>query len=233
VDVEARSGVSRSTINRIELGDAPGTAIATYDRVAAALGASATIVVRWRGSDADQLTHAAHGAMHVRIGALFAQLKEWIALPEVTFSIFGERGAVDWLAWHPATRSLLVVEIKTAFIDVQAVLAQVDRYLRLAGRLAADQGWQPATISLWLVFEDSSSNRRAVAAHRTLLVTRFGATGRALRRWLSDPNGPIFALSFLAVSRGTGRRPRRVRLRATEAARRKHDAELAVGFVRL
>jgi hypothetical protein len=36
----------------------------------------------------------------------------WEAVPEVTYSIFGERGSID-LAWHPASRTLLVIELKS------------------------------------------------------------------------------------------------------------------------
>lgn len=34
-------------------------------------------------------------------------------MPEVSFSIYGQRGVIDILAWHAATRSLLVIELKT------------------------------------------------------------------------------------------------------------------------
>jgi hypothetical protein len=214
VDVSRRSGVSRSLVGRMELGDGLRTAIGDFDKVITSLGATWRVVVDWRGADLDQLVNAAHSAMHERIATLFARLPDWQAIPEVSFSIFGERGVIDWLAWHPATRSLLIVEIKTALVDVQAVLAQVDRYLRLAARIAADQGWRPVTVNVWVVFEDSNPNRRAVANHRLVIRAKLPSDGVAMRRWLRAPNGSIRAVSFLSDSRGKGIRRKRVRVGA-------------------
>ena len=64
-----------------------------------------------------------HSALHEAVAARFAQLPGWTAVPEVTFSIYGERGAIDVLAWHAATRTLLVIELKTEIVDVQELLA--------------------------------------------------------------------------------------------------------------
>ena len=57
--------------------------------------------------------------MHEELARLFAGLPDWVAVPEVTFSIYGERGAIDILAWHEPTRSLLVIELKTELVDIQ------------------------------------------------------------------------------------------------------------------
>ena len=213
VDVAGRCGLSPSAISRHERGLAHRTPVATLDRHAAALGATLDLTVRWRGADLDRLVNAAHSALHEAIARLFNGLPGWVAVPEVSFSIYGERGVIDWLAWHPATRSLLVVELKTALVDVQAVLATVDRYVRLAVRIARERGWQPTTVSVWIVFEDSSRNRRAVAAHGVLFERVVPADGRAMRRWLRKPVGRIAALSFLSDSHRVTPRPRSVRLR--------------------
>jgi hypothetical protein len=47
----------------------------------------------------------------------------WIPVPEVTFQVYGERGSIDILAWHPIARILLVIEVKSVVPDVQATLA--------------------------------------------------------------------------------------------------------------
>jgi transcriptional regulator with XRE-family HTH domain len=213
-DVAARSGLSRSVISRVERGAARESSVGVYERLASALDANADLTIRWRGADLDRLLNASHSAMHEHIANLFQTLPDWNAAPEVSFSIYGERGVIDWLAWHAPTRSLLIVEIKTALVDVQSLLGTLDRYVRLAPTVARERGWDPVSISLWLVFEDSARNRRAVARHRSLFSQVFSADGHAIRSWLRRPVGTVHGLSFLTRSRGTAVRSRRVRLRA-------------------
>jgi hypothetical protein len=40
----------------------------------------------------------------------------------VTFSIYGERGSIDLLAWHSETRTLLVVELKSELTSIEETL---------------------------------------------------------------------------------------------------------------
>jgi transcriptional regulator with XRE-family HTH domain len=215
-DVSARSGLSISTLSRTERGEARRTAADSLERHAAALGASLDITVRWRGADLDRLVNAGHSALHEAVARIFGRLPAWIAVPEVSFSIYGERGVIDWLAWHPATRSLLVIELKTAVVDVQAMLGTIDRYARLATAIARQRGWDPASVSVWLAFEDGSGNRRAVSSHRALFHRVLPAGGHEIRSWLRAPSGQIRALSFLSNSHRSTPRPRIVRLRKAE-----------------
>ena len=191
VDVARRSGLSASAISRNERGKARRSTVENLDRHASALDASLEVQLRWRGTDPDKLINAGHSALHGIVARLFRTLHGWIATPEVSYSIYGERGVIDWLVWHPATRSLLVIELKTTLVDVQAVLAALDRYARLATRVARDRGWRPATISVWLAFEDTTRNRRAVAAHRQLFEAVLPAGGREVRAWLRRPIGAV------------------------------------------
>jgi hypothetical protein len=68
-------------------------------------------------------------------------LDGWIWLSEVTFSHYGERGIIDILAWHPPTRSLLVIELKTELVDPQKLVAVMHRRVRLGRQIAAREGW--------------------------------------------------------------------------------------------
>ena len=40
---------------------------------------------------------------------------------EVSFSVYGERGSIDILAFHASTGSLLVIEIKSVVPDMQSI----------------------------------------------------------------------------------------------------------------
>jgi hypothetical protein len=139
-----------------------------------------------------------------------SRLPEWIIEPEVTFSIFGERGSIDLLAWHPGRRVLLIVEVKSAIGDIGGLVRQVDRYRRLARDIARQRGWNVETVGVWVVVVDGRTARRRLAEHRTTLRRAFPADGHAIEAWLNDPAGELSALSFVPLDHDvTARRGRR------------------------
>jgi hypothetical protein len=119
-------------------------------------------------------------------------------VPEVSFAVYGERGVIDILAFHAAHRKLLVIELKTQLVDVQELLSAVDRYRRLAPRVAAERGWAAREAAIWVVLRDTTTNRRRVAAHVTVLRSALPHDGRTVRGWLRAPHGRLAALSFLS-----------------------------------
>jgi hypothetical protein len=149
------------------------------------------------GGELPRLLDARHAAMHEAVAGLFASTDGWMIEPEVSFSIYGERGIIDILAWHPARRMLLVIELKTEVVEVGLLLGKMDQRRRLAGNIARRLGWDPIAVSSWVVIADSRTNRRAVAAHGTVLRRKFPVDGRSVKRWLRDPLDRIDALSFL------------------------------------
>ena len=197
-DVAARAGVSGPTVSRIERGQLHLLSVGTLVRVAAALEIRIDWLPRWRGGELDRMINAGHAAMHDVAARAFARTG-WTLVPEATFSIYGERGAIDILAYHARTGSLLVVELKTDIVDVQGLIGAVDRYRRLAPQLADDRGWAVRAVSCWVVLRESPSNRRRLAAHGSVLRTAFPDDGRRMRGWLREPLGSVRALSFLSV----------------------------------
>ena len=190
---------SQQTVSRVESGLLDGITIGALRAVANAAGARLAIDIRWQGADLDRLLGARHSAMHEFLATMFSGLPAWVALPEVSFAVFGERGVVDILAWHAPSRSLLVIEIKTELADMQAMLGTLDRKVRLAPGIARERGWNPATVSAWLVIAEGSTNRARVDAHRAFLRAALPADGPSMRAWLREPTGAIRALSFLAA----------------------------------
>jgi hypothetical protein len=175
------------------------------------LGADVDVYVRWRGGDLDRLLNARHAAMHERVASLWAMLPAWAAVPEATFSVYGERGVVDWVAWHAETGTLLLVELKTQLVDLNVLLATTNRRVRLASKIVEPYGWHPRQISTWLILEEGRTNRRHVANHAAVLRSAFPDDGRTMQGWLRRPTRPIRCLSFLPISlpqkpgRGPGR----------------------------
>jgi hypothetical protein len=140
-------------------------------------------------------------------------LAGWIWLSEVTFSHYGERGIIDILAWHPRTRSLLVIELKTELVDPQKLVAVMHRRVRLGRQIAAREGWDPRSVSAWVVIRDTSTERRRARRHSRLLGGAFPDDGRAARGWMRRPSGTMSALSFWSYgpSGGTSQTIGRVR----------------------
>jgi hypothetical protein len=121
----------------------------------------------------------------------------WIVAAEISFAIYGERGIVDLLAWHESTSSLVVIELKTAIVDVDELIGTLDRKRRLAAQIAASRGWAARSVSAWLIVGDSSTNRRRVADHRTLLTSALPRDGRSLAPLFLHPErGPGSGIAF-------------------------------------
>ena len=197
IDLAGRAGVSQSVVSRIERGHLGRLPLETIRRVLAALDARGDLVVRWRGGDLERMLGAAHSALHEEVAARLLAVSGWSLAPEASFSIYGERGVIDLLAWHEPTRSILVIELKTELVDFNELLGTLDRKARLAREVAAERGWTRASsVSVWLVVIDSSTGRRRVRDHARMVRAALPEDGRAMRRWLVQPTGRIAALSF-------------------------------------
>src|SRR5215212_4286179 len=138
-EVANRARVSRSVIGRIERGGSDRVTVATLERVAAVLDARVTCRLSWNGEGLDRLLDEAHaGVVDLVVRAL--READWLVATEVSFNHFGERGSIDVLAFHPTTRVVLVIEIKSVMPDVQATLVTLDRKQRLALAIAESRG---------------------------------------------------------------------------------------------
>ena len=207
VDVAGRAGVDPSLISRLERGHLDRLSLAALRRIAAVLDIRLDVSARWRGGELDRVVNARHGRLHEQVSR-HLQALGWQPAPEVSFSIYGERGVIDILAWHAATGSLLVVELKTAIVDVQELVGTLDRKVRLSPRIAAERGWHARTVSAWVAVAGSVTNRRRVAAHRATLRAAYPADGRRIRAWLRQPAGPVMVLSMWSDMTPGHARPR-------------------------
>ena len=219
VDLARRARLSKSTISRAELGHFADLSLAAIRRIAAALDIRIEVRARWRAGDLDRLLNARHSALHEEVARYFAGLPGWVTAPEVSFAIYGERGVIDILAWHPNRRALLVIELKTDIVDVNDLLGTLDRKRRLAAKIAADRGWRPASVSCWLIVADGRTNEARISAHRATLRGALPDNGHAMRRWLGDPVRSIAAYSLWTRSSATPKNSRARGLDGRLAAR--------------
>jgi len=207
VDLAAMVGVSDALISRLERGHLDGVTVATIRLVARQLDVRVDLAARWRAGDLDRLLNAKHSELHELVARHLAQLPDWVAQPEVSFAVYGERGIIDILAWHPGRRALLVIELKTDIADVNELVGTVDRKGRLAVVVARERGWlrpgePPPNVSIWVIVAEGHTNRRRVQAHKAMLRAAFPADGRSVAGWLRDPRQPIRVLSFWPDSTG-------------------------------
>jgi len=213
-DVAAAAGVAQTSVSRLERGELDGMTVERIRAIGAAVGMLVDLTPRWQGGELDRLLGVRHSRLHEEVARRFAALPGWTMAPEVTFSVFGERGAIDVLAWHAATRTVLVIELKTEIVDVQEMLGTLDRKRRLAKGIARERGWEAAVVATWLIVADGRTNRRRIEAHATVLRAALPDDGRTVWPWLRSPRGTLVALSIWPTSDGaSGIAPiRRVRV---------------------
>jgi transcriptional regulator with XRE-family HTH domain len=221
-EVGAAAGLGRSTVSSIELGNVEQASLRTARAIARVLGISLTVDARWRGAEATRLLEERHGALVREVAAVLAGLGFEVRV-EYTFNIWGERGSIDVLAWHPLLRAVVAIEVKTRLVDFQDLLASTDRKRRLLATICGQESWNAEAIGSVLVLPEESWARHAVRRFVPILDTAFPARTVQVRRWLLRPIGDLRGIWFLSndglgstIRRPGG--PMRVRPRRAEAA---------------
>ena len=202
-----RARTSRSVIARIERGSADRVAVHTLVRVAAAIDARIDLRLLWQGEGLDRLLDARHAAL-VELTIRLLTNADWTVAAEVSFSIRGERGSIDVMAFHPTTGSLLVVEVKSVVPDLQAMLSGLDRKRRLAREIARQRGWNAASVTRILVLPNDRTARRRVRMAAATLRSALPARTLEVRRWVRNPGTPIEGILFVPNDRQAGTRHR-------------------------
>jgi transcriptional regulator with XRE-family HTH domain len=195
-ELAAAAAVSRPIVSLIERGGAEETTIRTLRRVASALGISVAVIARWRGAEMARLLDESHARL---VRAVVARLivAGWTARPEHTFSVWGERGSVDVLAWQPAEQAIICVECKARLPDMQDLLATMDRKRRLARDIARLEGWRPAVVGSVLVLPERTWARNAVHKSSSLFDAALPARTTEIRHWLANPRSDVRGIWFL------------------------------------
>jgi transcriptional regulator with XRE-family HTH domain len=200
-DVAERAGVSRSTVSRLERGHVGQIPLDTVRAVCAVLDIRVQLHARARALDLDRVANARHSGLAEHVALWMARWQGWAFRAEVSYSEYGERGVVDLLCWHAASRSLLIVELKTELLEFGALLGKLDEKERLGPVIAKRLGWAPVSVSTGLLVADSTTNRRRARAHGALLGSALPDDSRALVGWLKRPAGVVRALRFVPDAR--------------------------------
>ena len=219
-DLGTRCALSRSAVSDIERGRADRYTIASVRRMLRAVDADADLTVRWGApGDLDRLLDQDH-ALLVRTWAHIHLRHGWEVWPEASYSIYGERGRVDLLAFHPATCTLEVAEMKTGIWNVQDTLGRLDAKVRLARAIAAERGWEVRRVVGALVIAEGRTARRRIAEH-AVLFSRYETRGRAARAFVRRPRGHAGGLlAFVPLPNSNHGRLRRAGQRSVRRRRR-------------
>lgn len=169
--------------------------LATLRRLGRVLDIRIDLYARWRGGSLDHMLGLRHSLLAESVVSFLSNLPGWIVVPEVSFSIYGERGVIDLLAFHVPTGSLLVIELKTWLVDINELVGRLERKTRLARQIASERGWEARSVSRWVIVRRDVTNARRVAAHRSVLRAAYPDDGRMMRGWLRAPAGQLSVLS--------------------------------------
>jgi transcriptional regulator with XRE-family HTH domain len=186
VDLAQRAGISQSAVSDIERGRIDRYTLRHIRRLLVELDAACDVTVLWGGrGQLDRLLDQDHARLTEAWASLHARLG-WQVWAEASFSVYGERGRIDLLAYHARTGTLEVVECKTIVADIQDLLGRLDAKVRLAPTIAAGRGWRVRRVVPSLVIADGRTAHRRTAEHRQLF-SRFDLRGRAARAFVRDP----------------------------------------------
>jgi transcriptional regulator with XRE-family HTH domain len=219
-DLADAAHVARALISDLEAGLLDRHSIGALRTCVSAAGGYLRLTITIPQGDLNRLLDADHATLQER-WKRWLEERRWEVDAEVTFNHFGERGSIDLLAFHRASWILLVIEIKSVIVDVQATLSSLDQKVRVAMAVARERAWAPVAIVPALLVREGSTARRRVVEHGSLFG-RFALRGHAAISWLSDPTArdaaaiPTGILVFTKLSDarpGDARRAGRQRVR--------------------
>lgn len=193
-DVAERAGISSSAVGRHESGVIGSLSI--LEKHAAVFGLRVDVRVVGRGGSLVRLGDEEHARIVETVAAWFRQ-HGFLTETEASFSEWGERGRIDLLAFDPATGTLVIVEVKTQFLDLQDLFGSLNVKERLAATIAERRGWKVDRCVTVLAVAHTAANRTVVREHPSLFadfdtrrLTIAGLrSGRRLIHWVQADGG--------------------------------------------
>lgn len=220
-ELAARAGCSRDALMHVEAGRVGRLSVGSLRAIAAALGAEALVVVRYRGAEVDRLLDEGHARLQDRWKRRLESYG-WTVWVEVSFNHYGDRGRIDLFAWHVGAGVVLIVEVKTVVADLQSLLGSLDVKVRVAPHILRQLGIPRLGVGVVpvLAVADTSTNRRRIRAHESLFA-RYALRGSAALAWLRAPRatgaGVLLFTSPPGVAGNDLRQPGRQRVRRPQA----------------
>jgi transcriptional regulator with XRE-family HTH domain len=189
-ELSRRTGVTQSTISRIERAILKDPPLATIAGLIDAMGGHLRIEVDppFLGERRQQLDPA-----HSRMSGFVARRLEtqrWSVATEVEVGGNRSRGWIDLLAFDARSRRVLVIEIKTQIHDLGRIDRTLGWYEREAWAAARRLEWRPAIVTGCLMLLMTQQNDANVRQNRESLERLFPLRARMLSTLV---NGMAFA----------------------------------------
>ncbi len=170
-------GQTQGWISRIERGRIEDITFGTAERLLGVLGARLVVAVDAPFfGDRRRQREPAHSRMSAHVARRLRR-EGWHVAVEVEVGGNRSRGWIDILAYHPGTRILLVIELKTEIVDIGAIQRSFSWYGREAWQAARRQGWRPERAVGCLLLLATEANDDRARANRDVLDLEF--PGRA------------------------------------------------------
>jgi transcriptional regulator with XRE-family HTH domain len=164
-DVGMRARISRAAIGRHENGRIGS--LSALERHGAVFSLRLDVRLLGRAGGLVRLADEEHAAL-VETVASWLRGMGYETETEASFSEWGERGRIDLLAFHRATGTLVLVEVKTQLLDLQDLFGSLSIKERLVGTVADRRGWKAHRRVSVLALAATSANREIVRAHPAL-----------------------------------------------------------------
>lgn len=185
-----RTGVSQSAQSRFERGLGSSIGLAEIEILARALGGTAMMIldfpfIEQRARQRD--------ALHARcVGYVARRLQSagWLVATEVQIEGRLGPGWIDLLAFDPGSRTLLVIEVKTAVDDFGQIQRTLGWYTARSFRAAAALGWHPTSRRSALLLLATDAVDRQLLAARELVDVAFADRSRELADLLQHVDRP-------------------------------------------
>lgn len=178
-DLARKARVSQSLVSAVETMELEGLSFAMASRLLETMGArlSVTVVPPYLGERRQR--DAAHAQWTTYVGRRL-EANGWVVASEVEIGGDRSRGWIDVLAYHPGSRIVLVIEVKTEIHDVGAIERTLGWYEREAWTAGRRQGWRPSRILGGLLLLATTANDDLVADNRDSFRRSFPLRARDL-----------------------------------------------------
>ena len=192
-------GLSQSEISLIEHAKIAGLSLRVIGELSTLLGIEITWTMRppWvAGSTTRASARRVQGSVgqrdtgHARCSSYVRRRLErlgWTVAQEVEIVLGRSHGWIDILAFHAATGTLLVGEIKTELHDIGELQRTLAWYEREAWASARRLGWTARRVVVVLFVLSTRENDQRVEQNSELFAQTWPLRSRTLTHWLADP----------------------------------------------
>ena len=189
-ELSRRTGVSQSTISRIEAAKLDDVPLGTVAVLLEAMGGRLRVEAEapFLGDRGLQIDPA-----HARMSGYVTRRLErcgWRVATEVEVGGNRSRGWIDVLAFSPATRNVLVIELKTDLHNLGAIDRTLGWYEREAWFAARRLGWRPSAVVGSLLLLMTDENDATIRFNRAALRHAFPARSPTLTRVIEGSRDP-------------------------------------------